>query len=265
MAIFQRLSRWARSPSQERRGAIVNFFRRRGQIYQRTRAEYRRNEQPLVRFAMPIAPSGAAAAGARGAVGALRSARTAISTLFQRATGNPFAGAATLGAGLKSFAGRAAGRAAGIGLAYEAFQYQRAQQTGKPFKWLPNIGSLISFGVNPIASAAGTIYGAGENIASDVRDRIKDYPTPSTFTPQFTTGPTYFNFPEQSFPDYSPVGIPVGSTGPVGAFSPSFNVSSPSGPDLTQLLIALFGGAAAGYVAGRRKKKKKKYKKRKRR
>jgi len=181
---------------------------------------------------------------------------------FQRVTANPLAGTT-----LKQFAAKVGGRALGIGLSVEAFQYQRSRASGQPFHWLPNLGSVIAFAVNPLAAIGGTLFGSGEKIAEKIADRgIPQIPQPPTF-----------NFPEQpdiniDFPDY-PSGTMSDFPALGGFVSPVFSVGAPSANIDTGTNFAAIAAAMGIPLAvllaylgikSAKKKKRKKYKGRKR-
>lgn len=192
-----------------------------------------------------------------GRVGAFAKIGRGAKTLFQRATGNPLASG-----GLKGWFGRIGGRALGYGAAIEAFQFQRARASGKEFDWLPNVGSIAAFAINPVAAFAGTALGGGEKgvaFAGDVAEKFFAQPMPSL--PQqfgFDQGDTIFNFPSGEAPSQ-----PMSA-----AYAPSVQISGGlggGGMDL-QTLALMLGiplSVLLGYGLGK-KRKRKKYKRGKR-
>jgi len=195
---------------------------------------------------------------------------TGIKTLASRTLGNPLAGSATIGAGLKKFGGRVAGRALGLGLAVETFQFGRAKATGKPFDPIPDLGLVASAAINPLATFGGLFFGAGERGVQVATETIKEVITRDPLTdfqpfnfPGFEQGDVNIIFPSEVGTDFAP------STpqAPVGAFFPSIDlqVGKVGGGqnELLRLLILLLGAGGLGALLGRKTKKKKKKKSKK--
>ena len=184
-------------------------------------------------------------------------------TVFSRAIANPMAGR-TIPQALKKFGGSTLG----FGLAVEAFQFQRSRVTGDKFNPFLNVGSVVAFAVNPIASFAGSLFGGGQKAIRAIENipipKVPHFDVPMPFdaggdiadalnalgagVAQFGSG---FS---------SSIGVPSASFG--SSFTPSVNIGG--GTDLTPLILALLAGGAIGAGIGRRRKRKKKKKKSKR-
>jgi len=192
---------------------------------------------------------------------------TGIKTLAQRTLGNPLAGSATIGAGLKSLGKRVGGRALGLGIAVEAFQFTRARGAGTRFDPIPDLGLIGAFALNPLAALGGLAFGTGEKGirvgGETIRDFIASQPPaqdfqPFDFPPGFgQPGDVNINFPSEVGTGFAP------STpqAPVGAFFPSIDlqVGKVGGGqnELLRLLLLLLGAGGLGALLGRKSKKKK--------
>jgi len=200
-----------------------------------------------------------------------KSVVTGIKTFTSRVLGNPLAGSATVGAGLKAFGKRAGGRALGLGIGIETFQFGRAKATGKPFDPIPDLGLVASAALNPFATIGGLLFGGGERavqVGTETikeiikRDPVRDF-QPFDFG-GFEQGDVTINFPSGTSQDFAP----SSPQPPVGAFFPSVDlqVGAQVGGgqnELLRLLILLLGAGGLGAVLGRKSKKKKKKKSKK--
>jgi len=205
-----------------------------------------------------VTPVGKAATIGKGVV-------TGVRTFASRVLGNPLAGSATIGAGLKAFGKRAGGRALGLGIGIETFQFGRAKATGKPFDPIPDLGLVASAALNPIATIGGLIFGGGERAVTAgtevAKELLQKQPTADFFPLDFQQGDINITFPEGGTQqDFSP-GVPQP---PIGAFFPSIDlqVGKVGGGqnELLRLLILLLGAGGLGALLGKRSKKKKKKK-----
>lgn len=182
-------------------------------------------------------------------VGLFSKAKSGVSTLFQRMTANPLAGSTIGGVGK-----RIAGRALGVGLAFEAFQLGR----GKGLT-LPDAQKIAAIAINPLAGIAGIGFGgaeqtaqAGFNFLGGISQNLPQQP----FFPSSFGGVTQeFVFPAQQFTPAPSVSsgapsISIGGFGGGGGIPPEF-------------LLLLLGAGGAGFALGRRKRKKKRKKKKK--
>lgn len=207
--------------------------------------------------------------GGAGGISIIGKGITGVKTIISRTLGNPLAGSATVGAGLKAFGKRVGGRALGLGLAVETFQFGRAKATGKPFDPIPDLGLVASAAINPLATFGGLFFGAGEKGVTVATQTIKE-----VIERQPTIDFQPFNFPgfEQgdvniTFPEGGTAFAPSTPQPPVGAFFPSIDlqVGAPGGGqnELIRLLILLLGAGGLGALLGRKtaKKKNKKSKK----
>jgi len=193
-------------------------------------------------------------------VGIVKRGVTTIKDFAGRATGNPLAGGKTLKAGASAFGKRVAGRALGLGLAVETFQFGRAKATGQPFDPIPDLGLIASAAINPLATFGGFGFGTGERVTTKAGEVLSDIIPPLDFggqvPPQFIGGDTIITFPSNtgSF-------APATPEPPIGAFFPSIdvNIPSPGGADiLLPLLLALLAAGGGGFLLGKGKKKKSK-------
>jgi len=222
-------------------------------------------------------PSGALLVGAVTPVGKAvtvgRGVLTGIKTIVGRTLGNPLTGVTAAGKaftfkeGLKSFGKRVGGRALGLGLAIETLQFGRSRGAGTPFDPIPNLGLVASAAINPLATAAGFLFGSGEKGVRIATETIKEVITRDPLTdfqpfnfPGFEQGDVNITFPEggTSFAPSTP-------QPPVGAFFPSIDlqVGSPGGGqnELLRLLLLILGAGGIGALLGRKSKKTKKNKK----
>jgi len=265
--VHKRITRFIRKRriSQPRRARAARA--RAGRIVSKVRRRVRKVRTRDVAVGIPAAALLATSVSPVGkAVTVGRGVLTGIKTLAQRTLGNPLAGSATIGAGLKSLGKRVGGRALGLGIAVEAFQFTRARGAGTRFDPIPDLGIIGAFALNPLAALGGLAFGTGEKGirvgGETIRDFIANQPPaqdfqPFDFPPGFgQPGDVNINFPSEvgSFAPSTP-------QPPVGAFFPSIDlqVGKVGGGqnELLRLLLLLLGAGGLGALLGRKSKKKK--------